>query len=735
VATVRSLPAAAALALACLAPALARPAEPVLFFSDLAVAPKNGLGDGLGQGAIVTVWGVSLGASQGASTVTCGGAPAAHVYFWGNADGGKAAGPADLYTSHRMQAVSFSVSAAAADGQGSIAVTVGGVTSNALPITVSPTGRIFHVTTGGSDTAGDGSWAEPWRTLHLVGCGAGTACRRWDNSAFQPGTMPYVIYAGDGVAETSGLIVYDAVATAAAPIAVVAYPGASVVIGPGNGARTEGIKNYNAANHFWGFAKLAVRLGDAETGIGGFEGARLVANEITNVGGCANGESGAIDIPGFNANDPTMNVGGGLKSLGNYIHGWGCDTTSKLEHTFYMANRSGHAYQAFELGWNHLRDNKAHSGLHVYDEGTCGDFIGTVRIHDNVVVNQVGMGVDVNTGGSTSSCFSMPVEIFNNLFVNVGLEVPGCENGGGHTFLISIGGSDNKSHVKVYNNTAVGWGAGYPGMSNAGYGISVDFAGTWEWVNNIVVDAQGQPFVGGSGVSPAPASSSANLWWGTASQRPAVPSFDAAGRLADPLFAGAGDSRLQGTSPAVDKGSAAVAAVVARDLDGAPRPQGSGYDIGAYEYVRGCSGPQECTTPPPCHGSPGATCNGGTCSYPALANGLSCADDGDPCTGDVCQAGVCAHPAISCGDAGTSADSGVGADAARADAAGDASAPRPDAASGDVGSAPPDAAAGSGADGGSADPFASSCGCAASEGPALALLALAGLGAGRRRRR
>jgi hypothetical protein len=31
-------------------------AEPVLFFSCLTVAPKAGLGDGLGEGAIVTVW-------------------------------------------------------------------------------------------------------------------------------------------------------------------------------------------------------------------------------------------------------------------------------------------------------------------------------------------------------------------------------------------------------------------------------------------------------------------------------------------------------------------------------------------------------------------------------------------------------------------------------------------------------------------------------------------------------
>ena len=650
------------LALLVIAPTAAAPAalaaEPVLFFSDLTVAPKTGLGDGLGEGAIVTVWGANLGSAQGTSTVTCGGTPAAHVYSWGNADGGRAAGPADLYTSHRMQAVAFSISAAAADGPGSITVTVGGVTSNALPITVGPTGRIFHVSAGGSDATGDGSWAKPWRSLEYVGCGAGTACRRWDNPAFQPGSAPYVVYVGDGVQARDGFVIYDAAATADAPIAVIAYPGASVVIGP-----DRGIANYNAANRFWTFAKLAVRVGDVDTGIGGFEGLRLVANEVANAaGGCADGMSGAIAIPGFNVDDSSLDVGSELKALGTYIHDWGCDTTSKLEHTFYMANRSGHSYRAFELGWNHLRDNKAHSALHVYDEGTCGDFTGTVRIHDNVVVNQVGMGVDVNTGGSTHTCFSMPVEVYNNLFVNVGLEVPGCENGGGHTFLLSVGGVNNRSHIKFYNNTAYTYGLGHPGMAKAGYGMEIDFAGDWDWTNNIVVDTLGVPFTNSGGPSPAPAASLSNLWWTTASTPPPSPSFDPSSPSADPLFAeaSAADFRPIATSPAVDTGSGSVAPIVERDLAGTLRPLGRGFDVGAYEFVRACDVAADCIDPPPCRGTAGATCNDGTCTYPALADGMACADDSDPCTEDACHSGSCTHAATQCVDGGSGAGGAAG---------------------------------------------------------------------------
>lgn len=55
--------------------------------------------------------------------------------------------------------------------------------------------------------------------------------------------------------------------------------------------------------------------------------------------------------------------------------------------------------EAWELGWNFLKDNKAKNGLHPYDENLanhvdgCGDVTGTVSIHDNVVVNQRGAGI------------------------------------------------------------------------------------------------------------------------------------------------------------------------------------------------------------------------------------------------------------------------------------------------------------------------------------------------------
>src|SRR5574341_481428 len=538
-------------------------AGPVLNFSDITSGPKTGIGDGLGSGAIVTIWGNQLVSSQGALKVyyrdsSNNTIEAAHVYYWKNADSTLPSGPADLYTYHKMQEISFSIPSGAADGAGSIYVAVDGITSNSLPFTIRP-GNIKHVKTTGTDAVGCGSWASPCRNIQYLTTGGRSVAGD-------------IIYAHNGVQDTDTLTIQYIDGTETNPISLIAYPGAAV-LAQGTGI---GIDNYNSDSDYWNVSKFVVKTGG--TGIDGFKGARLVGNEVTNAPGLyANGQGGAISGQG------NKSTGYGLRVFGNYIHDFGGDDTSRLHHVFYITNRIGSPMPAFELGWNYLTDNKAHEALHVFDEGICGDWTGTIRLHDNVVKNQVGAGVDVTTGG-TDPCFTMPVEIYNNLFINVGLEIPSCS---GHTTAVIFQQLYNHSHIRVYNNTIHGFGI--QGSGQLLYVITgsywQSFGGTWEWVNNIAVDTNNRPWEDVTYAAKPPTVHSNNLWFNGGDGNPASPpSWDTSPLTSNPLFVGGSpySYALQQTSPARNAGTSSIRNVLRKDLQGGLRS--NPFDIGAFNY-------------------------------------------------------------------------------------------------------------------------------------------------------
>src|SRR5262249_18744839 len=163
------------------------------------------------NGAIVTVWGENLGASQGTSTITLGGAPPAAIYYWGNATAPNC-GPATLYNQfQKFQCIIFQVGGSTPSGSQNIQVTIGGLTSNALPFTVNATGRILFAKPGGG---GLGTYTSPYSSVQpllnaLGGGDVGYVMDGFSTAVTQP---PFTV-------SPTGIIV------------LVTYPGATLMLG------------------------------------------------------------------------------------------------------------------------------------------------------------------------------------------------------------------------------------------------------------------------------------------------------------------------------------------------------------------------------------------------------------------------------------------------------------------------------------------------------------------------
>lgn len=179
-----------------------------------------------------------------------------------------------------------------------------------------------------------------------------------------------------------------------------------------------------------------------------------------------------------------------------------------------------------------------------------------VNIHDNWIEN-VGYG-----GGA--GIFAYPhdtVTFANNVIIQNGDPTyPYTEPG---IYVSNDPSSSTGFTVKLLNNTIV-----------TTYGPGIDFRvtkGTGLFVNNLIAAPRAsQPYValaGGTSVTQTTHLHTATV---------------AAAGFVD---ATNGDYALAGTSAAVDAGTSTAAHGVTTDFAGASRPQGSAYDIGAYEYL------------------------------------------------------------------------------------------------------------------------------------------------------
>ncbi len=538
---------------------------PVLYFSDVTSGPRSGNSDSSGglppgqNGAIVTVWGTGIGSSRGGSKIYCNGAEAPSYYYWGNATK-----PANLYASHRMQMISFQVSGTAQNGKGVIYAVVNGQQSNTLPFTVR-SGSMYFVKTSGSDATGDGSWTLPWRTI-------GKAVASLGNGD--------IAYVGNGVSQTTAGE-YDAAVnlgssgTADSPKALIVYPGATAKVGNPKIYRafhSWGTGTGGYVQH-WVLSKFSITT--KVVGVFANTGFRVVGNRLT--GAKTNeGMEGTIYA-----------IGSDVYLLGNELRNIGTaqSNDSKLQHVIYVTGvRQDEAPRAptertREIAWNYLHDNYVNRGINIYSEQNGSAYIQQHRIHDNVIVNQRGDGILVGYYVTAENW------IYNNLIVRAGLG-PELDNPSTHAGIQIDTGHESvpraKTIIHCYNNTLYGCGfsgAVYPGENGALFiTSSATSRSTLRFANNIVVST-GEPYLAGDSGTPT-SGDYRGCWFGDG----AAPRWDEGAINADPQFVSSAsrDFQLRSTSPCRDAGKD-VSKTVARDLLGVRRPQGSAFDLGAYE--------------------------------------------------------------------------------------------------------------------------------------------------------
>jgi len=224
------------------------------------------------------------------------------------------------------------------------------------------------------------------------------------------------------------------------------------------------------------------------------------------------------------------------------------------------------AYGFYIAGHNHLFD-----GNTVYNNtgsAFCLYHSGSSDVHDNIVRNNLIYGNAYDDGARNNDNAALLLasgdnnQAYNNiLYGNGNINHANAGGGGGGGLGVSYG----CTNCKIYNNTIYG---------NVGIGLSITNSPNTDMKNNIIFGNGINRIVdwGGS----AGSTSTTNLCGDNTGMSCILTTnlkF---------VNAASNDFHLQASSPTIDAGT--TVSVVTTDFDGVSRPQGSAYDIGAYEY-------------------------------------------------------------------------------------------------------------------------------------------------------
>ena len=500
---------------------------PTIFFTDLTSGPATG-GEN-GAGAYVTVYGNFFGTTPG--TVSIGAVNASNVKLWGSA--------ALWY-----QKLTFQIPANVAQGQTTIQVTTAAGKSNTVPFTVR-TGNIYCVSTSGNDSNTGRFPSACWKTVLQA------------KSVMVAGDISYV---ENGVSQTStdnynASFSINTGGTAASPIALVAYPGATVTIGTDSmsyGVRTPAI---SGTKDYWVLSGLTLRGEDALDLLDN-TGWRIVGNDLSCPLG--SGESACLHT------DTNTNV----YLFGNYVHNVGDQAGSidKYFHAVYFTTNTNSVW----MGWNEVAPNPSKSttsggcrAVQFYSTGGSDQF--DLHVYSNLIHDAICDGINFATVDPSKGT----VEAYNNVVYHVGTGPDPADGSSNYSCLLAGSSESAPAAVQVYNNTFYDCGARE--TSDAG-AIAPDTAVVAR--NNIIYQLSGESYINPSASSSAITGSN-NIWYGSSG----APGSTTANLTSNPLLnnpAGA-DFGLQTGSPAIGHG---VNAGLTQDIIGVARNL-SAPDIGA----------------------------------------------------------------------------------------------------------------------------------------------------------
>jgi len=502
-------------------------AAPVILYTDIVSGPNTG-GEN-NNGTYLSIFGKGFGTAKGPNDkVTINGIEVAAYKQWG--------APSKVYDSHGIQVITVQPGPKITSGP--IVVSVAGKSSNSNHrFSVHP-GDIYFVATNGSNATGVAGditrpFATPQYVYNLPEFGAG------DQIVIRGG-----IYDGGG--SGGNFLRLEKSGTNTAFINIIGYPGEDVRINNSantcfryyNGSGYTAISNFicdglNSSTTQFLFSVTASPIG-----------ARIVNNESLGLRGTG---GGSASIEGGTTHSAI---------LGNKVHDNGI---TKLYHGIYIDNNSNNV----EIAYNHVYNQTGGRGIQIY-HGTGVQY--NIVIHDNVVHD---IALDGISFGNAST---IGLKIYNNIIYRTGVPSLQTDSSGGGCIRIN----STSAEVEIYNNVLYDCD-----IDDTSGSISLEKATSVVMANNIIYPITGDYYDQLIGVPSEIIKSTNNLWYGGAT----IPSWDINSINQNPLFidptSPARNFHLQSNSPAIDAG---VNVPIQRDMDGTLRPQGTTFDIGAFEY-------------------------------------------------------------------------------------------------------------------------------------------------------